>query len=65
MVVAGGVEACVHPFTIAAFAQMKALSTQSADPETVSRPFDVKRSGFVMSEGAGMMVLERAEFARA
>ncbi|WP_326769255.1 beta-ketoacyl-[acyl-carrier-protein] synthase family protein [Streptomyces sp. NBC_01591] len=64
-VVAGGVEACLHPFTIAAFAQMKALSTQSVDPETVSRPFDVKRSGFVMGEGAGMMVLERAEFARA
>ncbi|MFF7409370.1 beta-ketoacyl-[acyl-carrier-protein] synthase family protein [Streptomyces lydicus] len=65
VVVAGGVEACLHPFTIAAFAQMKALSTQSVDPETVSRPFDVKRSGFVMGEGAGMMVLERAEFARA
>nr|CUI25746.1 3-oxoacyl-ACP synthase (FabF) [Streptomyces thiolactonus] len=65
IVVAGGVEACLHPFTIAAFAQMKALSTQSVDPETVSRPFDVKRSGFVMGEGAGMMVLERAEFARA
>ncbi|MFF3171988.1 beta-ketoacyl-[acyl-carrier-protein] synthase family protein [Streptomyces sp. NPDC057900] len=65
VVVAGGVEACLHPFTIAAFAQMKALSTRSADPETVSRPFDVKRSGFVMGEGAGMMVLERAGFARA
>ncbi|GAA2596053.1 beta-ketoacyl-[acyl-carrier-protein] synthase family protein [Streptomyces axinellae] len=65
VVVAGGVEACLHPFTLAAFAQMKALSTQSTDPEAVSRPFDVKRSGFVMGEGAGMMVLERAEFARA
>ncbi|SFY49737.1 beta-ketoacyl-[acyl-carrier-protein] synthase family protein [Streptomyces sp. F-1] len=65
VVVAGGVEACLHPFTIAAFAQMKALSTRSADPEAVSRPFDVDRSGFVMGEGAGMMVLERAEFARA
>jgi 3-oxoacyl-[acyl-carrier-protein] synthase II len=64
-VVAGGVEACLHPITIAAFAQMKALSTQFVDPETVSRPFDVKRSGFVMGEGAGMMVLERAEFAGA
>ncbi|MFG2595364.1 beta-ketoacyl-[acyl-carrier-protein] synthase family protein [Streptomyces sp. NPDC048462] len=64
VVVAGGVEACLHPFVIAAFAQMKALSTQSSDPEAVSRPFDVQRSGFVMGEGAGMMVLERAEFAR-
>lgn len=58
-------EACLHPFTIAAFAQMKALSTWSVEPETVSRPFDVKRSGFVMAEGAGMMVLERAESAHA
>ncbi|MEJ8648506.1 beta-ketoacyl-[acyl-carrier-protein] synthase family protein [Streptomyces sp. MS1.AVA.3] len=65
VVVAGGVEACLHPFTIAAFAQMKALSTQCENPEAVSRPFDVARSGFVMGEGAGIMVLERAEFARA
>ncbi|MGX1758711.1 beta-ketoacyl-[acyl-carrier-protein] synthase family protein [Streptomyces lydicus] len=65
VVVAGGVEACLHPFTLAAFAQMKALSPQSADPESVSRPFDVARSGFVMGEGAGIMVLERAGFARA
>ncbi|MFJ9176288.1 beta-ketoacyl-[acyl-carrier-protein] synthase family protein [Streptomyces sp. NPDC102360] len=65
VVVAGGVEACLHPFTLAAFAQMKALSTRSDDPEAVSRPFDVERSGFVMGEGAGMMVLERPEFARA
>ncbi|MCX3061708.1 beta-ketoacyl-[acyl-carrier-protein] synthase family protein [Streptomyces beihaiensis] len=65
IVLAGGVEACLHPFTLAAFAQMKALSTRSADPETVSRPFDVDRSGFVMGEGAGMMVLERDGFARA
>lgn len=65
VVVAGGVEACLHPFTLAAFAQMKALSTRSEDPEAVSRPFDVERSGFVMGEGAGMMVLESPEFARA
>ncbi|MHC5263729.1 beta-ketoacyl-[acyl-carrier-protein] synthase family protein [Streptomyces sp. UC4497] len=65
VVVAGGVEACLHPFTLAAFAQMKALSTRSDDPEAVSRPFDVERSGFVMGEGAGMMVLESPEFARA
>ncbi|WP_369394244.1 beta-ketoacyl synthase [Streptomyces sp. CG1] len=65
VVVAGGVEACLHPFTIAAFAQMKALSTRSGDPESVSRPFDAERSGFVMGEGAGMLVLERPGFARA
>ncbi|MFI6472461.1 beta-ketoacyl-[acyl-carrier-protein] synthase family protein [Streptomyces sp. NPDC050516] len=65
VVVAGGTEACLHPFTIAAFAQMKALSTEDADPASVSRPFDRDRSGFVMGEGAGMVVLERAEFARA
>ncbi|MFD7293510.1 beta-ketoacyl-[acyl-carrier-protein] synthase family protein [Streptomyces sp. NPDC059897] len=65
VVVAGGVEACLHPFTLAAFAQMKALSTRSDDPEAVSRPFDTERSGFVMGEGAGMMVLERPEFAKA
>ncbi|MEU7550870.1 beta-ketoacyl-[acyl-carrier-protein] synthase family protein [Streptomyces sp. NPDC044571] len=65
VVVAGGVEACLHPFTIAAFAQMKALSTESENPEAVSRPFDAARSGFVMGEGAGIMVLESAEFARA
>ncbi|MFI5658256.1 beta-ketoacyl-[acyl-carrier-protein] synthase family protein [Streptomyces sp. NPDC051684] len=65
VVVAGGVEACLHPFTLAAFAQMKALSTRSDEPEAVSRPFDTGRSGFVMGEGVGMMVLERPEFARA
>lgn len=65
VVVAGGTEACLHPFTLAAFAQMKALSPQEHDPETVSRPFDADRSGFVMGEGAGVLVLERAEFARA
>ncbi|AYG83639.1 3-oxoacyl-[acyl-carrier-protein] synthase 2 [Streptomyces hundungensis] len=65
VVVAGGTEACLHPFTLAAFAQMKALSTEDKDPAAVSRPFDVDRSGFVMGEGAGLLVLERAEFARA
>ncbi|MEU3504602.1 beta-ketoacyl-[acyl-carrier-protein] synthase family protein [Streptomyces hundungensis] len=65
VVVAGGTEACLHPFTLGAFAQMKALSTEDKDPAAVSRPFDVDRSGFVMGEGAGLLVLERAEFARA
>ncbi|MEU6892372.1 beta-ketoacyl synthase N-terminal-like domain-containing protein [Streptomyces sp. NPDC046557] len=65
MVVAGGVEACLHPFTLAAFAQVKVLSAASENPEAVSRPFDVARSGFVIGEGAGVMVLERAGFAEA
>ncbi|MEV5505997.1 beta-ketoacyl-[acyl-carrier-protein] synthase family protein [Streptomyces orinoci] len=65
VVVAGGAETCLHPFTLGAFAQMKALSTRHDDPEAVSRPFDVDRSGFVMGEGAGVLVLERAEHARA
>ncbi|GAB2814921.1 beta-ketoacyl-[acyl-carrier-protein] synthase family protein [Streptomyces daliensis] len=65
VVVAGGVEACLHPFTLAAFAQMKALSPRTEEPAAVSRPFDVDRSGFVMAEGAGVVVLERADFARA
>ncbi|MEU9137138.1 beta-ketoacyl-[acyl-carrier-protein] synthase family protein [Streptomyces sp. NPDC048404] len=65
VVVAGGTEACLHPFMVAAFAQMKALSRQQGDPAAVSRPFDAARSGFVMAEGAAVLVLERAEFARA
>ncbi|MBC9715039.1 beta-ketoacyl-[acyl-carrier-protein] synthase family protein [Streptomyces sp. TRM66268-LWL] len=65
VVVAGGAETCLHPFTLSAFAQMKALSVQDAEPEAVSRPFDAARSGFVMGEGAGIVVLERASFARA
>jgi 3-oxoacyl-[acyl-carrier-protein] synthase II len=65
VVVVGGTEACLHPFMVAAFAQMKALSRQEGDPALVSRPFDAARSGFVMAEGAAVLVLERAGFARA
>ncbi|GLW49256.1 3-oxoacyl-ACP synthase [Streptomyces sp. NBRC 14336] len=65
VVVAGGTEATLHPFMIAAFAQMKALSAQGGDPAAVSRPFDAARSGFVIAEGAALFVLERADFARA
>ncbi|WP_328872585.1 beta-ketoacyl-[acyl-carrier-protein] synthase family protein [Streptomyces sp. NBC_00287] len=65
VVVAGGTEATLHPFMIAAFAQMKALSVQGGDPAAVSRPFDAARSGFVIAEGAALVVLERARFARA
>jgi 3-oxoacyl-[acyl-carrier-protein] synthase II len=57
-VVAGGTEAAIHPLTLGAFAKMRALSTRSDSPETASRPFCVSRDGFVMGEGAGVMVLE-------
>ncbi|MFJ8141826.1 beta-ketoacyl-[acyl-carrier-protein] synthase family protein [Streptomyces sp. NPDC096013] len=65
VVVAGGTEASLHPLMVAAFGQMKALSRQEGDPAAVSRPFDADRSGFVIAEGAAVLVLERAEFARA
>ncbi|MGW0059393.1 beta-ketoacyl-[acyl-carrier-protein] synthase family protein [Streptosporangium sandarakinum] len=65
VVIAGGAEACVHPLTIAGFAQAKALSTRNDAPEEASRPFDAARDGFVLGEGAALVVLERAEFAAA
>ncbi len=63
--IAGGAEACVHPLPMAGFAQMRAMSTRNHDPLGASRPFDIERDGFVLGEGAGMMVLERADHARA
>ncbi|GAB3211995.1 beta-ketoacyl-ACP synthase II [Marinactinospora thermotolerans] len=65
IVIAGGTEAALHPLNIASFASMRALSTRNDDPQRASRPFDVNRDGFVMSEGAGIIVLESAEHARA
>ena len=65
VVVAGGTEAVVHPLPIAAFAAMQALSTRNDDPGTASRPYDKSRDGFVLGEGAGVVVLESAEHARA
>ena len=65
VVVAGGSEACVHPLPMAGFAQMRALSTRHDAPEEASRPYDKARDGFVLGEGAGLLVLEREEFARA
>ncbi len=63
--IAGGAEACVHPLPMAGFSQMRAMSTRNDDPRTASRPFDVDRDGFVLGEGAGIMVLEREDHARA
>ncbi|MEE0875294.1 MAG: beta-ketoacyl-ACP synthase II [Ruminococcus sp.] len=63
-VIAGGAEAVVHRLTIAGFQNMKALTT-NPDPDKASRPFDKDRDGFVMGEGAGVMVLEEYEHAKA
>ncbi|MHA6781456.1 beta-ketoacyl-[acyl-carrier-protein] synthase family protein [Pseudonocardia saturnea] len=65
VVVAGGAEACITGITVAGFVQARTLSQRNDDPERASRPFDTKRDGFVLGEGAGIMVLERAEFAAA
>ena len=65
VVLVGGTEACVHPLNIAGFAQMRAMSTRNEEPERASRPWDKGRDGFVLGEGAGALVLERASAARA
>jgi 3-oxoacyl-[acyl-carrier-protein] synthase II len=65
VVVVGGTEACIHPLNIAGFAQMRAMSTRNDEPERASRPFDKARDGFVLGEGAGVLVIERASSAAA
>jgi 3-oxoacyl-[acyl-carrier-protein] synthase II len=65
VVVAGGVEAPVDNLPLAAFAQMRALSTRHDDPAAASRPFDADRDGFVLGEGAAVTILERESFATA
>lgn len=65
VMIAGGAEATVSPLGIGGFAAMRALSTRNDDPATASRPFDKDRDGFVLGEGAGIMVLEEYEHARA
>jgi len=65
VVVAGGTEAAIHPLPIAGFAAMQALSTRNDDPAHASRPYDPGRDGFVLGEGAGIVVLESEEHARA
>jgi 3-oxoacyl-[acyl-carrier-protein] synthase II len=62
--VAGGAEATIVPLGIGGFCAMKALSTRNDDPATASRPWDKDRDGFVMGEGAGILVLEELEHAR-
>ena len=63
IVLAGGTEAAILPLNLAAFAAMRALSTRNDEPERASRPFDKGRDGFVLGEGAGIVVLESAEHA--
>ncbi|HEY7271207.1 MAG TPA: beta-ketoacyl-ACP synthase II [Actinoplanes sp.] len=65
VVVAGGTEAVIHPLPIAGFAAMRAMSTRNDEPEKASRPWDKGRDGFVLGEGAGALILERADHAAA
>ncbi|MGL5858029.1 MAG: beta-ketoacyl-ACP synthase II [Angustibacter sp.] len=65
VVVAGGTEAAIHALPMAAFAAMQALSTRNDNPGTASRPYDTSRDGFVLGEGAGVLVLESEDHARA
>lgn len=63
-IVAGGTEACILPGVIAAFCSLRALSTRNEAPDRASRPFDKRRDGFAMGEGAGIIVLEKLESAK-
>jgi 3-oxoacyl-[acyl-carrier-protein] synthase II len=65
VMICGGSEATITPLTVAGFGAMKAMSTRNDEPETASRPFDATRDGFVMGEGAGCLILEAEEVARA
>ncbi len=64
VVIAGGAEAAITPLAVASFANMKALSERNDDPQTASRPFDKDRDGFVMVDGAAVLILEEWEHAR-
>ncbi|MCR2800919.1 MULTISPECIES: beta-ketoacyl-[acyl-carrier-protein] synthase family protein [unclassified Microbacterium] len=65
VVIAGGTESAIHPITVASFASMQALSRRNDDPATASRPASIDRDGFVMGEGAGVLILETEEHAKA
>ena len=62
--ICGGAESAITPMSVAGFAALRALSTRNDDPKHASRPFDLNRDGFVIGEGAGIMILEELEFAK-
>ncbi|MGH9683870.1 MAG: beta-ketoacyl-ACP synthase II [Candidatus Acidiferrales bacterium] len=64
VMIAGGTEAAITPMGVGGFAAMRALSTRNDEPERASRPFDAERDGFVVGEGAGVLILEALEFAQ-
>jgi len=63
--ICGGAESAITPMSVAGFASMRALSTRNDEPQKASRPFDAERDGFVIGEGAGILILEELEFAKA
>jgi 3-oxoacyl-[acyl-carrier-protein] synthase II len=65
VMICGGAESAITPMSVAGFASMRALSTRNDDPVSASRPFELNREGFVIGEGAGILVLEELEFAKA
>lgn len=62
--ICGGAESAITPMSVAGFASMRALSTHNSEPQKASRPFDAERDGFVIGEGAGILILEELEFAK-
>src|SRR5947209_11661591 len=64
VMICGGAESAITPMSVAGFASMRALSTRNDDPQHASRPFELDRDGFVIGEGAGILILEELEFAK-
>ena len=64
VMISGGTEACITPLAVGGFAAMRVLSQRNAEPQKASRPFDRERDGFVVGEGAGVLILEELEFAK-